>query len=147
MGKPYMDVVPLLNPTRELKARVQLDLRFVPDDEMNNLLSLADVMLFPYREVDTSGVLMAALRYGRPIIASRVGAFAEMLVNGRHGLLVPPGDANALAAAMTCLCCQAHTRAAMGAAVAELSAAIPSWDEIARRTTDLYYSLIRPTRI
>ena len=147
VGKPYMDVAPLLNTTRELKARVQLDLRFVADDEMNNLLSLTDVMVFPYREIDTSGVLMAALRYGRPIIASRVGAFAEMLVNGRHGLLVPPGDANALAAAMTCLCCQAHTRAAMGAAVAELSAAIPSWDEIARRTTDLYYSLIRPTRI
>lgn len=147
VGKPYMDIAPLLNSARELKARVQLDLRFVPDDEMRNLLSLTDVMVFPYREIDTSGVLMAALRYGRPIIASRVGAFAELLVNGQHGLLIPPGDTDALAAAMACLCCQAHTRAAMGTAVGELSATIPSWDEIARRTTDLYCSLLHPTQI
>jgi glycosyltransferase involved in cell wall biosynthesis len=146
VGKPYMDVAPLLQAAQGLETGLHLDFRFVPDDEMSNLLGRADVIVFPYREIDVSGVLMAALRHGRPIIASNIGGFAELLVDGRHGLLVPPGDAGALAAAMAKLCAEPETRLTMGAAVAELNAAIPSWDEIARRTTELYRAMISSVR-
>jgi glycosyltransferase involved in cell wall biosynthesis len=141
VGKPYMDVRPLLKAADGLEGRVRLDFRFVPDAEMNQLLARADVLVFPYREIDVSGVLMAALRYGRPIIASRIGGFAELLVDGRHGFLVPPGDVVALAAAMSQLAEEATTRCTMGEAVADLAAAIPSWDEIAQQTTELYREL------
>src|SRR4029077_10038301 len=100
VGKPYMDVEPLQRAARALGPGVRLDLRFVPDVEMSDLLALADVIVFPYREIDVSGVLMAALRYGRPIIASRIGGFVELLVDGRHAILVPPDDTSALAEAM-----------------------------------------------
>jgi glycosyltransferase involved in cell wall biosynthesis len=142
VGKPYMDVGPLLQAARGLEAGVHLDFRFVPDDEMNDMLSMADVIVFPYREIDVSGVLMAALRYGRPIIASKIGGFAELLIDGAHAVLVPPGDARALSAAMARLCANPAERAAMGAAVAKLGAAIPRWDDIARSTTDFYRSIL-----
>jgi glycosyltransferase involved in cell wall biosynthesis len=142
IGKPYMDVAPLRRAAVGLEHSVRLDLRFVPDEEMGELLARADVLVFPYREIDMSGVLMAALRYGRPIIASRIGGFAELLTHGRHGVLVPPGDVGALAAAMARLCADGQERAAMGAAVADLGAAIPGWEEIARRTGNLYRSLL-----
>jgi glycosyltransferase involved in cell wall biosynthesis len=142
VGKPYMDVAPLLKAADGLETGLRFDFRFVPDDEMNNLLGQADVIVFPYRQIDVSGVLMAALRHGRPIIASNIGGFAEMLVDGRHGLLVPPGDAAALASAMARLCAEPETRRRMGAAVAELGAAIPSWDDIAHCTTELYRAAI-----
>ena len=138
VGKPYMDVGPLVTAARGLAHGVHLDFRFVPDDEMNAMLELADVVVFPYREIDISGVLMTALRYGRPIIASRIGGFAELLVDGRHGILVPPDDPAALAAAMTRLCASPEARRAMGAAVAGLGAAIPDWADIARATVDFY---------
>src|SRR6185312_9802253 len=70
VGKPYMDVAPLLEAARGLEEGIVLDFRFVPDSEMNDLLALTDVIVFPYSEIDVSGVLMAALRHGRPIIAS-----------------------------------------------------------------------------
>jgi glycosyltransferase involved in cell wall biosynthesis len=127
---------------RELEPGVRLDLRFVPDAEMNDLLTQADAVVFPYREIDVSGVLMAALRYERPIIASAIGGFAELLVHGRHGLLVPPDDAGALSAAIARLCSEPETRSAMGAAVAELGRAIPGWDEIAARTTEFYRTVL-----
>jgi glycosyltransferase involved in cell wall biosynthesis len=146
VGKPYMDVTPLREAASGLGAGVRLDFRFVSDDEMNDLLAQTDVIVFPYREIDISGVLMAALCHGRPIIASRIGGFAELLVDGRHALLVPPDDAVALAAAMAQLCAQPHTRLAMGAAVAELGMAIPGWGDIARRTTEFYYSLLSPAK-
>jgi glycosyltransferase involved in cell wall biosynthesis len=142
VGKPYMDVEPLLRAARGLAPGVQLDFRFVPDDEMNDMLALADVIVFPYREIDVSGVLMAALRYGRPIIASRIGVFAELLVDGQHAVLVPPDDASALATAMMRLCSAPQERAAMGAAVASLGDAIPDWSDIARMTTDFYVSIL-----
>jgi glycosyltransferase involved in cell wall biosynthesis len=136
-----MDVRPLLKAASGLEGRVRLDFRFVPDAEMTQLLAQADILVFPYREIDVSGVLMAALRYRRPIIASHIGGFAELLVDGRHGFLVPPGDVAALTAAMSRLCEEPTTRRAMGGAIADLVAAIPSWDEIARQTTELYREL------
>ena len=142
VGKPYMDVAPLEEAARGLEPRIRLDLRFVPDAEMNDLLAQADAIVFPYREIDVSGVLMAALRYERPIIASAIGGFAELLVDGRHGLLVPPDDAGALSAAMARLCSEPETRSAMGAAAAELGRAIPSWNEIAASTTAFYRSVL-----
>lgn len=146
VGKPYMDVVPLRAAAEALQPRVRVDFRFVPDAEMGQFMALADVIVFPYREIDVSGVLMAALRYGRPIVASRIGGFAELLIDGRHGLLVPPGDAGALSAAMARLCERPAERKAMGCAVAELGAAVPGWDEIAARTCELYRSLLAPIR-
>jgi glycosyltransferase involved in cell wall biosynthesis len=143
VGKPYMDVDDLRRAAEELGDGIRLDLRFVPDEEMTALLAEADAIVFPYRAIDISGVLMAALNHARPIIASRIGGFAELLTDGRHGVLVPPGDADALAAAMARLCAEPETRRAMGMAVAELGAAIPGWDQIARRTAELYDALLR----
>jgi glycosyltransferase involved in cell wall biosynthesis len=146
VGKPYMDVTPLRKAAAGLEAGVRLDFRFVSDGEMNDLLTQTDVVVFPYREIDVSGVLMAALSHGRPIIASQIGGFAELLVDRQHALLVPPDDAAALATAMAQLCAQPQVRLAMGAAVAELGRTIPGWEEIARRTTEFYYSLLRPVK-
>jgi glycosyltransferase involved in cell wall biosynthesis len=142
VGKPYMDVEPLAKAARGLAPSIHLDFRFVPDDEMNHMLGLADVLVFPYREIDISGVLMAALRYGRPIIASNIGGFAELLVDGRHAILVPPDDAPAIAAAMKRLIAAPEERAAMGPAVAELGAAIPDWADIASATVSFYRSVL-----
>lgn len=82
---------------------------------------------------------MAALRCGRPIIASGIGGFAELLVDGRHGILVTGRCYPA--AAMRRLCASPEGRAAMGAAVAGLGAAIPDWADTAQATAD-FYSLV-----
>jgi glycosyltransferase involved in cell wall biosynthesis len=44
--------------------------------------------------------LVEAFATGTPVIASRIGALAELVQHGETGLLVPPGDAAALADAM-----------------------------------------------
>ena len=88
---------------------------------------LADVIIYPYREIEVSGVRMAALRYGRPIIASGIGGLAEPLVDGRHGILVPPDDPTA---PRRCTPLQRSSSAlppaAGGSVVAGLGAAIPN---------------------
>jgi glycosyltransferase involved in cell wall biosynthesis len=143
VGAPYIDPAPLRRRVRELGIAdsVELRLGFVPEAEMMRCFAEADAMLFPYRQIDASGVLMAALAQGLPVIASRIGDFAEWLRHGREALLVEPGDAPALAAAIATLACSPERLAAMSRAMRQTRAAVPSWDEIAARTATLYEGL------
>jgi glycosyltransferase involved in cell wall biosynthesis len=138
VGKPYMDTAPLVAAAGKLDGRVVFDFRFLTEEEMRGAFEWADVIVFPYREIDVSGVLMAVLRTGRPIIASRIGGFAELLEEGRHALLVPPGDVDALAGAIGRLIREPAMRAEMSREIGKLMAAVPSWSDIAKQTAEVY---------
>ncbi len=143
VGKAEMDTAPLMALAKDLQVEDHLvwDLRFVADAEMAGIFAEADIMAMPYRDIDASGVMMVALGMGRPIIASRIGLFAELLDDGRHGILVLQEDPAALANALATLINDADMRLRMGADVLSLCQAIPSWAEIGAQTTALYQSL------
>jgi glycosyltransferase involved in cell wall biosynthesis len=138
VGKPYIDTKPLVRAAGELGSCIALDFRHVPDQEIALLWQQADVLLFPYREIDMSGVLMSAIKPARPIIASKVGGFAELLENGRTALLVPPNDPDALSAAMSRLAREPSTRADMSQSLRAFAATIPTWRTIAAETAAVY---------
>ena len=102
VGRPYLETQPLFDliAKHRLQPIVELRLDFVSDAEMAELFDDADVLVFPYRGIDTSGVLMAAIARGIPVVASGIGCFVEMLSDGREGRLVAPDDPSALAAAL-----------------------------------------------
>jgi glycosyltransferase involved in cell wall biosynthesis len=60
--------------------------------------------------------VLEAMAAGLPIVASRVGGVPEQIADGETGLLVEPGDADELAAALTRLTQDADLRARIGAA-------------------------------
>lgn len=59
-----------------------------------------DVSVLPSLREAQGLVVLEALATGRPIVASRVGGIPEMVEDGVSGLLVPPGDSDATAAAI-----------------------------------------------
>ena len=138
VGKPYVDTKPLLRAAAELGPSLVLDFRHVPDREIPALWEQADVLLFPYREIDMSGVLMSALTAARPIIASEIGGFTELLENGRTALMVPPDDPDALSAAMHHIAGEPAIRREMSQRIRTLAATIPTWRAIARETAAVY---------
>jgi glycosyltransferase involved in cell wall biosynthesis len=144
VGRPQMEMEPIfaLVERLDLARLVEFDLRFIGEDEIGGILRAADIHMFPYTEIDASGVLMLALGVGKPIIASNIGYFCELLEDGVHGALVPPGNVEALSAAMITLIADPVRRLEMGANVAELRNAIPGWDLIGEQTLDLYNTLI-----
>jgi glycosyltransferase involved in cell wall biosynthesis len=86
------------------------------------------------------GVVREPMSRGRPVVATEVGGNTDMVRDGHNGLLVPPGDAEALALAMRRLLDDDVLRTTMGetarASVAGLTA-----DGVASRFEDLYLRL------
>jgi len=148
VGKSYMDVEPLRALAKEqgVESNIAWDLRFVDHSEMADIFSQADVMVMPYREIDASGVLMAALAMGRPIVASRIGLFSELLEDGKHGYLVPCEDVQGLSVALAKLVEDAKLRSTMGEEVRALKESIPGWRVIAQMTEALYRETIKEAR-
>jgi glycosyltransferase involved in cell wall biosynthesis len=93
--------------------------------------------VLPYREIDQSGVLMTAIAFDKPIIASRIGGLAETIQDGVHGRLFPAGDVPALTAALQEILAHPERRRYMGKAVRELRESI-SWENSADRTMKMY---------
>jgi glycosyltransferase involved in cell wall biosynthesis len=145
VGEPLIPVEPLRRRAAALgvSGNITWDLRYVSDADMADVFRRADIFAFPYREIDTSGVLMSCLPFGKPIIATRIGAFAARLTDGVHGRLVPRDDPDALAAAVAALAGDPKYREICGRAVAALVDAIPGWNDIALQTLALYRNVQR----
>lgn len=72
---------------------------YAPD--MAAAYMIADVVVFPAREPEAfNNSLAEALAMGRPVVAADAGGAADLVIDGRTGWLVPPGDPDALAAAL-----------------------------------------------
>ena len=140
VGQAYMDTAPLLRQaeSRGVLDRLSLETRFVADSEIADVFAPGSVAVFPYREIEASGVLSLALANGRPVLASRLGNFAETIADGVQGRLLPPGDVAALTAAMRDTIADRALARSYAAAARDLSGALPGWDEIAWRTLALY---------
>jgi glycosyltransferase involved in cell wall biosynthesis len=133
-GMPRMDVSGVHG------ADVRTALRFVSASELAGAFRAADLVVLPYREIDQSGVLFTALAFGKPLLLSAVGGFPEIAATGAAEL-VPPGDPDALAGALTALLADPERRARMAAAARAAADGAYGWDAIARRTLALYEAL------
>ncbi len=86
---------------RHLAGRARVPVRFLghrPDVDV--LLHAADVVVIPSRRESFGRITLEAMARARPIVASRTGGLVEAIVDGETGVLVPPEDEGALAAAI-----------------------------------------------
>jgi glycosyltransferase involved in cell wall biosynthesis len=141
VGNPRMDVAPLRALAAEAPGRVRFLPRFVEDAEIPALMRAADVVALPYRDAEHSGVLYAALAFGKPLVLSAVGGFPEVAEQGA-ARLVPPEDPAALAAALSELVDDETSRTKLAEAATHAAATSYSWDEAASQTLALYRELL-----
>jgi len=72
--------------------------RYVADDEVPAVFAAADIVVLPYRRSSASGPLHIAMSCGLPVVTTSVGGLVEAAANYTGAVLVPPGNADALAA-------------------------------------------------
>lgn len=92
-------------------------IRFVgPTDDVATLLRRLEIVVCPARQDVTAFTALEAMAVGRPVVASRVGALADVLIQGETGRLVPPADPSAIAATVVRLLNRPEERQALVAA-------------------------------
>lgn len=133
-GEPLIDVTPLTARAATLGlSPATFDLRpgYLAADAVEALLTEADAFVFPYRMIEASGAFMLVAAAGKWIVASRLGAFVDLIGDdGETGELFHPNDVDALAAALTRSVGRRPTRSS--------AAMVPTWTEIGRMTADVY---------
>lgn len=118
---------------------------YVDFEEVPAYFAAADVLVLPYRKISQSGVLLLAMSLGLPVLATRVGAFPEVIEDGVNGRLVPPNSKEALTAALTELLSDGTLRARLADRARTTAAAAHSWVEAAERTEAVFDAAVRDT--
>jgi glycosyltransferase involved in cell wall biosynthesis len=113
----------------------------VSRDKMPAVLRSADIVLCPARYEPFGIVPLEAMACGVPVIASAVGGHLDTVVDRRTGRLVPVGDPDALAEAVTEVLGSPGGGAAMGQAGRRRVLANFGWDRVAERTELVYQEL------
>ncbi len=94
---------------------------------------------------DTEGlgvVLIEAMGYGKPVIASSAGGIPDIVSDGDTGLLVPPGDAEALAGAVRRAMDHPDQLNTISVRGTEFAARAFGWDSIVSRLSSVYESAV-----
>jgi glycosyltransferase involved in cell wall biosynthesis len=99
-----------------LRDEVPGALGFVPHDELERLYERSAVVACPSHREGFGVVCAEAMAYGRPVVAGDVGGLRDLVVHEETGLLVPPGDVEALRAALQRLLADAELRHRFGQA-------------------------------
>jgi glycosyltransferase involved in cell wall biosynthesis len=121
-----------------LESRV----RFLGEvDALGPLLLAADAVVLASREEAQPLSVLEAMIRARPVVASEVGGLPELLEGGR-GLLVPPGDPDALASALTVLHKRPDVADRLGARAAERAYGELTWAHTVERYEAVYDDLL-----
>lgn len=110
---------------------VRIDIGYVPIDQVSKYFAAARCVVLPYKRCSQSGVAHLAHTMGRPVVATRVGDIPSVVRHDVSGLLVPPGDVEALAAALVRVLTNPELARQLGEAGAQALLTDASWEEVA----------------
>lgn len=121
-----------------LAKQVDLHLGYIPNEEVADFFGAADVVALPYTSSHNSGVVQVAYAFGRPVVASNVGSFAQVVEEGKSGHVVTARQPRSLARALLHLLGDVEGARRMGAYARELASTRYAWESIAARTLEVY---------
>ncbi|MGB0061043.1 glycosyltransferase family 4 protein [Candidatus Binatus sp.] len=115
-------------------------------DDTRELLWASDVFAMPSLKEGLGVAALEAMASALPVVASEVGGLREVVEDGRSGIVVPPANAGAIAAAIRRLAESAELRSQMSAAARARAVENYSMETMAARTLALYRECVRKTR-
>jgi len=84
----------------EIEKHILRENKYVPNEEISLYFSAADLVVIPYSTATGSGILQIAFGCEKPVVATRVGALADDVIDGKTGFLVQPNNPKDLAGAV-----------------------------------------------
>lgn len=83
-----------------LKENILFINRYIANEEVEVYFKSCDFAVLPYLDGSGSGILQVAYGMDRPVVATQISAFVDVVEEGKTGRLVPPGDEKQLAEAI-----------------------------------------------
>jgi starch synthase len=136
------EVTELVDGLRASRSGVIWIPEMLPKPDVIQLLSHATVFACPSIYEPLGIVNLEAMACGTAVVASRTGGIPEVVADGQTGLLVPPGEPEALAGGLNALIRDPDRAAAMGQAGRKRAVAEFGWPAIAAQTVALYSELV-----
>ena len=145
-GKPFMDIAPLLDRVRSagFADRLVTDLGFLTEPRLDAHMVKAEAIVFPYRQIDSSGAFLSALHHGKAMVTSDAGMFAALPDD--VAIRTPAENPTALAQALLRLLESPAIRQTAGAAARAYGESMGSWKDMALATIGVYRSVLAARR-
>ncbi len=125
-----------------IEGSVDLQLRFLSVEEVALYYQAADIVAYPYKAITTSGAVMTGLSYRKPLIATNLPSFRELLRDGENAALVEYGDVEKLAGVLRRLIQSPEERNRLAAGLVATGAVSDSWAPIACETRKCYEAVL-----
>ena len=133
----YTQMIESLN----CKEQIIYKFSYIPSDDIAGYFSASDLVILPYKNIDHSGIVHLAYSFARPILATNVGDFSEIIEEKKSGFLVEKDNYKKLADAINNAFADKNILVQMGFYAKELNRTKYSWDEIGKRTMDIYHNI------
>ncbi|BAY31773.1 group 1 glycosyl transferase [Nostoc carneum NIES-2107] len=124
------------------EQRYEIINNFISNEDVVKLFQRSTATILPYIEASQSGVAALSYGMGTPVIASEVGGLKEIVRDQEDGLLVPPGDVEALANAIINLLSNQKLYNQIHDGIKNRCQEDLNWDNIAKQTVEVYQKLI-----
>jgi glycosyltransferase involved in cell wall biosynthesis len=128
-----LDLDPILEWARSRNGRIEVIDRYVPLEDVPGIFGRARAVATPYLAGWQSGVVHLAMTMGRAVVTSDVGDLPGAVGDGEAGLVVPSGDASALADALERVLSDRELAERLGAEGRRRMTTGSSWDAVAEK--------------
>lgn len=140
-GKPKSDEIhQLINDEISSHENINLNAQFIPDDQVQVYMNACDAVVFPYRDILTSGAVILAMSFNKACIAPRIGCIGEIL-DDSGAFLYNPDDPEGLQKAMHRAITARDNLTAMGHHNRQ-QAEKWSWELVAEKTYEVYQTCL-----
>jgi beta-1,4-mannosyltransferase len=132
------DVYKKLLDYKDIMPNLKLFVHWIPDDEIQLYFNACDIVVLPYSDITTSGVIPLAYAFSRPVVTTAIGGLKD-IVNDNTGILVPIRNVGALRNAIEKIL--ALDFESMGNYAHQYAELQFNWDSNAGKLKELYGSL------
>ncbi|MGH9903956.1 MAG: glycosyltransferase family 4 protein, partial [Pyrinomonadaceae bacterium] len=137
-GSRASKYIPPSPPVLHRGGTIELIENYISNSQLTKLFQQATVVVCPYLDATQSGVVLTAYAFDRPVVATSVGGIPEYVSERVTGLLVPPDNPSALAAALVDILSNADLRNILCKGIQSQSAGSLGWGQVARKALDMY---------
>ena len=145
VGKPYNKEIGGNIKKKCKDKNIKTIFKFIPDDKIQVYMNASDVLVLPYKDILTSGAVILAMSFGKPVIAPAIGCILDILDDKGSFLYNPSSGKGLIEAMQLALNTGVEKLKSMGEHNFEL-AKQHRWDDIAKGTYGVYQECLAKER-